>query len=195
MTSDPKIILGAIAAAMSLGAHIPYIITLLRGTNRPHIFTWVLWTMLTAIAFAAQVAGHAGPGAWTMGVTALMCIIITALTFTRGEKNITKSDWIMFVCGLAAIPVWFLTDDPLGAVIIITIVDALAYGPTIRKSWHAPHSENITMYGINIGRHILGIAALSNYTLVTALYAVMLLITNASTFAMLLIRRRQMARF
>src|SRR5690606_16045788 len=112
--------------------------TIYRGTNKPHMFTWIIWTLLTAIILAAQIVGGAGPGAWSTGAVLLPCIIITVLAIQRGEKNITASDWVMFLAGLAAIPVWLATSNPLWAVIIVVAIDALAFGPTFRKSWFRP---------------------------------------------------------
>ncbi len=68
---DFKVILGLIAIAMTIWAHIRYLLTTIKGENRPHIFTWIIWTFLTFIAFAVQWAGNAGPGAWGAGVTGL----------------------------------------------------------------------------------------------------------------------------
>lgn len=186
---DYKIIFGAIATVLTFAAHIPYIVTILRGTNKPHMFTWIIWTLLTFIILAAQIVGGAGPGAWSTAAVLLPCLVITALSFKQGEKNITRSDWAMFIAGLLAIPAWALTDDPLWAVIIVVGIDALAFGPTFRKSWHKPFEENSAMYGVNIIRHSFSIAAIASYTMVTALYPVMLLFMNTAMWVMLMVRR------
>jgi hypothetical protein len=188
--ADYKIILGAVAAIMTFAAHIPYFIAILRGTNKPHMFTWIIWTLLTVIVLAAQITGGAGPGAWSTAVVLIPCVLITALSFRYGEKNITKLDWAMFVAGLAAIPAWVMTSNSLWAVVIVTTIDALAFGPTFRKSWHKPHEENSTMYGVNIVRHSIALAALAAFTPVTALYPAMLVVMNTAMYGMLLARRR-----
>ena len=72
---------------MTVAAHIPYLLTTLKGTNKPHIFTWVIWSLLTFIAFAAQVAGGAGPGAWVTGATGIICVIITAAALRTGRAR------------------------------------------------------------------------------------------------------------
>lgn len=193
MTSDVKLVLGIVAALLSIAAHIPYILTLLRGTNRPHMFTWVLWSILSTLGAAAQIAGGAGPGAWSTSVTALLTILIMCLTFTRGEKTITRTDWAMFVGGLSAIPVWIATSDPFWAALIVVAIDALAFGPTFRKSWHAPQFENLTMYWVNVIRHGIAIAALSTYTFVTLGLPFMLFVMNGAMMVMLILRRRKLS--
>ncbi len=194
MSFDYKIILGAIAVLMTIWAHIPYLIHTLNGSNKPHVFTWVIWTFLTGIVFAVQVSEQAGPGAWATGICSVICLIITIAAFRTGEKNITRSDWVMFIFGLAAIPVWVATDDPLWSVCIVTLIDVSAVGPTFRKSWLRPHEENSFMYGFNIPRHAIGIAALAQISVTTALYSFALLIMNSIMFIMLKGRRIYLAR-
>ena len=194
MSLDFKAVLGIIAVLMTVWAHIPYLLHTLNGSNKPHVFTWVIWTLLTGIAFAAQMAEKAGPGAWATGVCSAICMVITIAAYRSGEKYITKSDWVMFILGLTAIPVWMATDDPLWSIWIVTIIDLSALYPTLRKSWIRPHEENSFMYGFNIPRHIVGILAIANVSTVTVLYPAALLLMNAGMFVMLKTRRLYLAR-
>jgi len=186
---DYQVILGTVAVAMTIWAHIPYLLHTMRGTNKPHIFTWVIWTLLTAIAFAAQIAGEAGPGAWATGITAIICIVISIAAFRSGSKDITRSDWIMFAGGLAAIPLWLVTDSPVLSIWIVTLIDCSAFYPTFRKSWHKPMEENTFMYGFNIPRHALTLLAISNVSVVTMLYPAALFLMNCVMYVMLKLRR------
>ncbi len=186
---DYKHVLAFVATGMTIWAHIPYFMDTLKGTNKPHIFTWVIWTILTFIAAAAQISGGAGAGALVTFVTGLICLAITIAAFQKGEKNITRSDWVMFVFGLGSIPVWIMTSDPLMAVIIVTLIDVSAVVPTFRKSWHKPFEENTFMYGFNLPRHMCAIASLQTFSFVTALYPAALLLMNAVMYAMLKCRR------
>ena len=193
MDFDLKTLLGLAAVAMTIAAHVPYLLQTLKGTNKPHIFTWVIWSLLTFIAFAAQVTGNAGAGAWVTGVTGVICLIITAAAFMRrGETTITRSDWAMFLTGLAAIPLWMITDDPTWSVLIVVGIDCSAFWPTFRKSWHKPLEENSFMYGFNIPRHMIALSALSQVTLVTALYPAALLAMNIIMYVMLKARRAKL---
>lgn len=185
-----KIVLGFIAIGMTIWAHIPYLLQTFKGVNRPHIFTWIIWSLLGFIAFAAQLSGGGGIGAWVTGVTGLLCILITVAAFRSGEKHITRSDWVMFLTGLSSIPVWMVTSDPLLAVIIVTAVDVSAVYPTFRKSWLKPWEENSFMYGFNIPRHICSIASLQILSPVTVIYPAALLLMNIVMYGMLKLRRR-----
>lgn len=185
-----KTLLGILAIVMTVWAHIPYLVTTIRGENRPHIFTWVLWTLLTFIAFAVQYVGNAGAGAWVTFVTGVICVVITAAAFRQGEKNITKGDWVMFVAGLAAIPLWLVTDNPFWSILIVTGIDCIAFVPTFRKAWHKPMEENSFMYGFNIPRHMISMAAIAQFSVLTVLYPAALLAMNVIMYIMLKVRRR-----
>lgn len=193
IAAEYKNILGAIAVIMTIWAHIPYLLKTIKGTNKPHIFTWIIWTLLTGIAFAAQVADNAGPGAWVTGATALICIAICLFAWTKGEKNITRSDWIMFVAGLAAIPLWLITDTPLWSIILIVGIDCCAFYPTFRKSWHKPFEEYAFLYCFNVPRHAISILALQNVSIITALYPAALATMNLLMYVMLRMRRKTLS--
>ncbi len=190
---DYKNVLALTAMGMTIWAHIPYFIETIKGSNRPHIFTWVLWTLLTFIAAAAQVAGNAGPGAWVTITTGIICVAITIVAFHKGEKNITRSDWAMFILGLSAIPIWMMTSDPLLAVIIVSAIDVSAVIPTVRKAWNKPFEENSFMYGFNIPRHVCSIASLHTMSWVTAIYPASLLLMNGVVYLILKIRRKMIS--
>lgn len=193
MDSDLKTLLGAGAVAMTVAAHLPYLLATLKGTNKPHLFTWIIWSLLTFIAFAAQIAGNAGAGAWVTGMTGVICVVILIAALRRGERDITRSDWAMFLGGLAAIPVWLATSDPVWSVLIVVGVDCAAFWPTFRKSWKKPYEENSFMYGFNIPRHVMALCALQTLSLTTALYPAALLAMNIIMYAMLKLRRRRVS--
>ena len=100
---------GAISVVLACVALIPYLWATMRGGNKPHIFTWIIWTLLTGIAFAIQFLEGAGSGAWSGAVSTVFCVAILLAALRRGEKNITRSDWMVFAAAVAAIPIWLIT--------------------------------------------------------------------------------------
>lgn len=186
-----KDIIGGIAVALGLGSNLLYIWQVLRREVKPHIFSWFLWGVLGFISFAAQHVEKAGPGSWALGVSATCCFLITAASFFHGEKNITRGDWACLLFGLTAIPVWMATKNPLWAVVIAAIIDAVAFYPTMRKSWQDPHAEGITAFFIYGLQMMLALAALETFNLTTALYPAVIVVLNMSLVATLLYRRQQ----
>lgn len=178
---------------MALVSYYFYFRDIWAGRTKPHAFTWLIWTSLTAIGFAAQIADDGGPGAWVTGFTAAVSVLIFATSLFRGERNITRSDWACLLgAGLAAV-LWGVTDNALLAVILVSVIDALGFAPTFRKSFHRPHEETLITYELSGIKFVLALIALDNFTAVTAFYPASLVLMNGVFAAMLIIRRRQVA--
>ncbi len=173
-----KEFLGFVTVALSIIGHIPYIIDTLRKRTKPHIFTWIIWTTVTLLAFLGQWAKGGGAGSWGTGITSMMALIITLVAIKHGTKDITAPDTILFIIALSAIIPWYFTKDPTLSVIIATLIDACAFIPTIRKTFKNPKSETFATYSLNIIRHTLSLIALERYNLATILYPLYLLFMN-----------------
>ena len=159
--------IGLIAFGLGLFGTVVYVRSVLDGRSKPHLYTWLVWGIITGIGFLAQIYDNAGPGSWAMGISSLACLFTAALALKYGEKEITRSDKIALFSCLSAIIPWLLTKDPLGSVIMISIIDAVAFYPTFRKSWKKPHEENLpTFYIANI-KLTLSLFAMTNFTVIT----------------------------
>lgn len=189
--NDYKIILGIIAAAVGFIGYIPYFRDIFKGKTKPHVFSWFVWCLLTGIAFFAQIAEGAGPGAWVTGFAAITCLVVAVLAIFRGEKKITLSDWLSFIGALLGLLLWRLTDNPMLAVILITITDALAFVPTIRKAYYKPYEETIAAWLSYSLKFFIGLMALESYNVTTMLYPSALAVMNGSFALMLYVRRKK----
>jgi hypothetical protein len=183
---------GSLSVIMAIASYIPYLIATIRGTNKPHLFSWVLWSLLTWIAFAIQTLSGAGPGAWASGVTAFCCLAIAIASLRHGEKTITRGDWVAFLAGLLTIPLWLAANDPTIAAVLVTIIDLFGFYPTFRKSWHKPREEMAITHFLSLIKHLLSINALTTVSVPTAFYPAALFLANVLLVAMILFRRMRM---
>lgn len=183
-------ILGAIAFVISLWGTFIYIRSILRGHTKPHLYTWTVFSVLTCIAFIAQLSDNAGPGAWMMGATALSCFATALLSLKFGTKQHTKSDKIALFASLSAIIPWLMTKDPLLSVIMISLIDGIAMLPTIRKSWNNPYQENLPTYWIANLKNVIALFALTNFSMVTSLYMISIMLVNTALIAVCVYRRK-----
>lgn len=170
--------IGLIAVALTIIGHLPYITDIFKGKTKPHIFTWVVWAIVTILAFIGQWQKGGGAGAWTTGATGLITILIAILALRNGSKDITKTDKVCFIAALISTIPWYLTKDPTFSIVIITLIDVFAFIPTIRKTIKDAGSETLFTYALNVLRHGLSIVALANYNVATYLYPIALLIMN-----------------
>lgn len=184
-------ILSAAAVAMTLAAVYPYLRGILRGNMRPHVFSWVIWSFTALLMFAAQVQAGAGVGAWSVGVSAAINITVVVLAWQRrADLHITKVDWAFLVVALSSLPLWYFTADPTAAVVVLTVVIMLGYGPTLRKIHHQPHSESILFFAMFVLRNLLTILAMEQRSLATLLFPIAVNGASLVAIAMIVTRRR-----
>jgi hypothetical protein len=179
-------------ACAALGYGI-YLRSVLKGKTKPHLFSWLVWSVVIGLICIAQLSQGAAAGAWATGFSAVSCLVIGLLAIKRGEKNITPSDWMAFVGALAIIPLWRVTQNPLWAVILGSAVDALAYYPTYRKSYAKPFEENYMLYTIDILKWSVAFFALGDFSATTIIYPIFCISANALLVVMILYRRSKSA--
>lgn len=188
--SSFKITLGLIAVIISIIGYIPYYRDILRGKTKPHAFSWLVWSILNGIAFAGQLHDKGGAGAWAVGLTAAALCGIFVLSLFRGERDIKPFDWYCLGGAGLGLAIWLATNQPLLAVIVITIVDLFGFLPTIRKAYVRPHQETLVTYMVNTAKYFLVVGALERYTTVTLLFPLAVAMMNAAFVVLLLVRRR-----
>lgn len=187
---DYKIIIGVIVVLLTFIGYVPYMRDVLKNTTTPHMFTWFIWTVASAIACALQILGGAGVGALaTVGATAL-CFVVFLLSLTKKDKNITWWDAVFLVMSLLSLFLWLVVKQPVASVILIVAVDVFGFMPTIRKSWNAPYSETLFSYELNTIRHGLSFFALQQFNILTVLYPIAWTLANL-VFVFILVTRRK----
>ncbi len=177
---DPKIILGAIAALLALFSSFLYIRDIFRGNTKPHIYTWLIWSIVTTIVFLGQWFSGGGPGSWATGVAAVVTIftLFLALWGGYGTKDITNFDKVCLVLALIAILPWLIAKSILWSVILSTVIDLIAFFPTMRKTWYAPQSESLGSMYADVVKHSLSIFSMESYSLVNWIFPSSVLITK-----------------
>lgn len=189
-----KELLSAVAIALTLAAFFPYINSIIKGAIKPHVFSWVIWGTTTFVVFLAQLEDNAGAGAWPIGVSGSITLFIALLAFLkRADITITKTDWLFFVSAISSLPFWYFTSDPLWAVVILTTVDVLGFGPTVRKAYIFPHSESLLFFALFTARNLLVIMALENYSVTTVLFPAVIAAACALLITMITYRRHALA--
>ncbi|MBV9159477.1 MAG: hypothetical protein JO019_02680 [Candidatus Kaiserbacteria bacterium] len=187
---EVKVVLGLAAVGFELVSMAFYFKDIFRGRTQPHLYTFLIWVIVTSIVFAGQVVAGGGAGAWATGVTAFLQIVTLALCFKYGTKDITRVDALFLIGALLSIIPWLMTKDPLWSVVLASTIDAFAMGPTIRKTWRAPMSESLLSWLVAEGKYVTEIPALSVYSVTTLIYPLQAVSMNAVLIIIMLLRRR-----
>ncbi len=177
---DIKVILGLLAAFLALFSSYLYIRDIFRGNTKPHTYTWLIWSIVTTVAFFGQLVSGGGPGSWATGVAAVVTIftLLLSLKGNYGTKDITNFDKVCLTLAIFSILPWLLTKNILWSVILATVIDLIAFAPTMRKTWHAPKSESLGSMYVDAVKHSLSIVSMNTYSLVTIIYPASVLITK-----------------
>ena len=91
---------------------------------------------------------------------------------------------------MTALPIWYLTSDPLWAVVILTTVDVLGFAPTFRRSYILPFEEQLMFYVVMALRNLFVLSALESYSLTTVLFPATIGLACLMFSLMVVYRRR-----
>lgn len=187
-----KELLSAAAIVLTFAMFVPYVRSIKAGRTKPHVFSWLVWALGTFVVFLAQLADSAGAGAWPIGVSGLITAYVAVLAYgKRADTAIARTDWAFLIVALAALPCWYLTADPLWAVVILTGLDLAGFGPTFRSAYFRPYGERMGFYSLGALRNVLAILALEHYSLTTVLFPAAVGVGCAALVVMVAYRRRQ----
>jgi hypothetical protein len=193
MMQMDKEIFGVVAIALTVAGFLPYVLAIVRNRIRPHVLSWVIWGMVTFTVFIAQMQAGGGAGAWTNGVSGLLSLSIAAMAFVKSryhEDIITRTDWCFFIAALSSLPLWYVTAAPLWAVVVLTTVDVLGFGPTLRKAYNRPREEGLFFFIAFSARNGVAILALEHYSLTTVLFPAATGVACATLVLLIGYRRR-----
>jgi len=167
-----------------------YLHSLLQGETKPHIYTILLYVIITGIIFYSQITAWAGFWAMYVGITFLFWILIFVLSFWYGIKDITITDKISLILALLSIPLWYISWDPLLSVILLIIVDVFSSYPSVRKTYVNPYSENLFAFVIEFIWISFSILALAQVNFLSAGYLIYIMLFDILMFCIIYFRRK-----
>lgn len=185
-------IIGLGASAIGLASYVPYFRDIFLNKTRPHIFSWFVWGIISSTAFFLQRSAGAGPGTWAIGLSSMACFLITILAFFKGGFKVVVFDWLAFLGALLGITLWLITDNPLLAIIFISLADFLAFTPSFKKAYYEPGAETLSTWVFSAFKFFLILLATETYSWLTIIYPLSLVLSNSAFSFMLIIRRRSL---
>lgn len=180
---------GIASLVVTLVQYGPYCWKTWTGALRPHVFSYIIWGFGAAIVAAAQWTAGAGPGAWAMALAAVLCAVVVALSLRQGAGYVTRRDGWTFGAALTALPVWYVTKDPLFAVVVITLIDVAAFHMIFNKARTHPDEDSMLFYGVAALQYGLSILATETFNVTTLLNPVALIVCAFSVILAMRIYR------
>jgi hypothetical protein len=190
---DYKIILGFVTLVIAVISYSFYFRNIYLGLTKPHAFSWFVWSVISGIAFFAQISENGGAGAWVTGFTAVVCFVISVLASFKASEPFKVFDWVSLFAALGALILWYYSNNPTWAVVLVSIVYALGFLPTYRKAFYKPEQETAITFALNAFKFAISIVALDSFSVSTWFYPLTLVVLNFCFVVMLVIRRKQFA--
>jgi len=188
MSIDP--IAGVAAGVVSLVDGLPYIRDTWRRGTRPHRGTWLIWSMLSIVAFASQVAEG---GAWSLvmvGTQMLFTSAIFVLSIRRGEGGLSRQDLAILAVAMLGVAGWLASSDPLVATVCVVAADSLGVAMMLPKTWRVPESETLVTFVLAAIAGALSAVAVDGAPLDLLLYPLYFAGINGFIAAVIWTRRR-----
>jgi hypothetical protein len=194
LVSNWRDALGAMSVAIALAAFFVYIWQTLAGKIRPHPLSWFLFGILSATGYWVQRGEGAEAGSWALLAMTLICFLLAAASVAKGERHFPKREWAFLVAGCLVLLIYLFTKEPTLAAILISVIDALGYGPTFTRGWSHPQKDSVTSFALNGAKFVPSLLAMEPISIATCLYPATLVALNAAVSIMLVLRRRVFAR-
>jgi len=140
------------SATLSLAAFLPYIRDTLSGVTQPQRASWLIWTVLSTIAFCAQMSEGAGTTLWFAGAQAGGTIIVFALSVRHGQGLfLTRPDERILWIAAIGMVVWFFTETAAYALAMTITISLLGGTLTVIKAYRAPGTETMSCWLLGFG--------------------------------------------
>jgi hypothetical protein len=173
-----QIFLVIFASILSILGNVPYLKSILKKEIEPHPFSWFAWSIVSlTVLFGAYLKGG-GIGVIPILVSEIFTILIFLFSLKYGFKNFDKKDIAFILLAIIGLVPWYLTKDPTYSVVIMVLIDLVAFFPTIRKTLNSPESENNILYQMNFLRHFLILFSLDKINIATSFHSFAMIIIN-----------------
>lgn len=185
-----KLVFSLFGMLLSLGAFLHYFWSIKRGETKPHVYTWLIFSLLLTPSYFIQVANGGWFGTYVLLIELLGCISVFLLALKYGEKHITVSDKVFLGWAIITIFAWLIFKAPYISTCLIIIIDFFALLPTYRKCYMKPHEETIIMYLISGGIFLSSLLAIEHYSFLTMGHQISIILFDWGLVLFILLRRK-----
>ena len=183
----------ALGALLVLLSAYPYLLDVVQGRTRPRLFSWVIWTLLGAVATVAAFVEREYASATLTAAATLETGAIAVVGWRCGNRAFERLDAVCLAGVVLGLLLWIRYDSPFVGLSAALAIDLLAAVPTVRHAWCRPREETTLAYVLCAIAAACSLAAMSRPTLMGSLYPLYLLIVNGAIAALTLRAPRRAA--
>ena len=185
---------GLASGVLSVLAYLPYIKDTLSGATRPKRASWLIWSVLSIIAFFSQVYEGASHSLWFAGAQMSGTVTVFVISIWRGTGELTRTGdhWVLAAAAMGLV-LWYYTSSAAYALAITIGISLLGGALTVCKSFRAPGTETMSTWGLSFVAAVCAILAVGSVDWLLLAYPIYLFVLNGAIVAALLIGRAKAA--
>ena len=182
-------IFGILAAASSVTAICFYVSSILRHETKPNRATWIIWNITNIILLTSYFSVGARATIFLPVVYFINALIVLFLSFRYAVSSWSRLDFLtIFIAGCSLL-VWFITKNPLTALLMNLTMDASGYLPTIKKAYIEPSSESRLAWSLIFLGTCFNLFAINHFSFGIIIYPIVMFSMNGIMIGTLLYRR------
>ncbi len=157
-----------------------YLRSIFRGETKPDRVTWWVLAIVSTMIAVSYYESGARDTAWLPAAYALSFFVTALASLKYGEGPLTLNviDRISLVGAFLSGIVWWVMHSPVPALFMNILTEFIGLVPTINKAYRRPWTESRTAWLMATLASFLNVLAISEWTLIIALYPIYILITN-----------------
>ncbi len=175
----------------SLGA-LQYFWLTLRGKVQPNRVTYFFWGLFPLIAFFAQLNTEISGVLWITLAMGVLPFTIVGASFLNADAywEVQKRDYMLALIAVVSMVLWYITSNPILAIVFALVADMFASLPTILKCYTNPYSEDWRPYAINSFGFFIGVLAIQTWTFSEYSFVLYFFLVTLFMAALIFVRQR-----
>lgn len=174
-----KIFWGIVAGVVSFIAHPLYVRSIIKKETTPHIFTWLLATILAGVSLFFYNTAGGGATMFMLAGDFIGFAIIAGLSLIYGKKNrFYFSDWVCLFGALFSVVIFIVFRDAFWAFVAALSADAFALFPTIKKTYYQPLKESFLAWTFTCIGNVMALFAMNWANNVETVYVYTVLVMD-----------------
>ena len=157
-----------------------YIKDIFLGKTKPNLVSWFIWSLATFIGVFFQIKAGAGLSVLPIFLAGFISFLIIIISILR-KNAYWKINTFDIICGLIsffALLLYIFTHNLTISILFAIMSDALAYIPTIIKSWNFPNTETGLLYTTGIINNILGLLIIKSWIFPIYSFSISIILFN-----------------
>ncbi len=183
--------LGILAGVINAVCFIPYFKDIVKGKTKPNRAAWLIWAVLSFVAFFSLLAKGPNPSLWLVGIQTLGIVAVAIMSLKYGSGSFTKKDYLSLCFAASGLVIWYFTKEPAAALFIAIIINAIGSVLNTQKVYKDPESETRITWVLGTVAAFMSVLSVGSLDFILLSYPVYTFLSNLVIVMVILLSQRQ----